>query len=70
MTKDKLMQEFETKVCPYCKGECTKGIIIAQGEINSIRCVDYEKDEVKGYEKPLSITARQRKSIMGFTQNY
>ena len=32
----------------------------------------YEKDEnkVKGYEKPKTRTAKQKKALMGFTQEY
>lgn len=68
MTNDKIIQQFVKNICPYCKGKCEKGIVIVLDR--SARCVDYEKGEVKGYERPLERTTKQIKSIMGFTQEY
>lgn len=37
-----------------------------------MKCADYEKDETKiqGYVRPEYRTARQRRALMGFTQEY
>ena len=40
--------------------------IIKEGNLVTIRCIDYEKDEskIQGYKKPLSRTARQCDTLM------
>jgi len=46
--------------------------VIDTGDYIQGRCVDYkDKDNNKqGYIKQLNRTAKQNKSLMGFTQNY
>ena len=68
MTNDKIIQQFVNNICPYCKGNCEKGIVIVSD--TSARCVDYEKGEVKGYERPLEITAKHSKPLMRFKYDY
>jgi hypothetical protein len=48
------------------------GIVIIKGDkYMELKCCEYEpKEEPKGYSRPLQRTAVQRKSLMGFTQNY
>lgn len=48
------------------------GITIAHYKDTTIvRCCDYvRKDEIKSSNKTLNRTARQYKSLMGFTQEY
>ena len=40
--------------------------IIKQGNLITIRCLDYEKDasKIQGYKKPLQRTARQGHTVM------
>ena len=57
------------KLCKTCKKTlCEKNMeIVKQGNLVTIRCLDYEKDETKtqGYKKQLERTAKISKSIMG-----
>lgn len=57
------------ELCKTCKKTlCEKNMeIVRQGNLVTIRCIDYEKDEskIKGYKKQLERTAKVNKSIMG-----
>lgn len=57
------------ELCDSCKKTlCDKKMeITRQGNLITIRCRDYEKDETKiqGYKKQLERTAKISKSIMG-----
>lgn len=68
MTQNEITKEYTNKVCPYCKAECEKGILVFQDN-NTIcaRCVDYEKDEskIERYKRPLNKTARLQPTVMG-----
>lgn len=48
------------------------GIVwVDTGEYIQVRCYEYKKKGItQKYEKPLKRTAKQKKSLMGFTQNY
>ena len=67
-----IFENYANKICPTCKGECHKGICVVFGNETKVQCVDYEKDEskIKKPESKLERTAKQKKSLMGFTQNY
>lgn len=67
-----MIETFKKYICSNCKGQCDKGIaLISKNGIRELRCIDYEKkEEVKGYERPKGRTAKQIKSLMGFTQEY
>ena len=66
---NEIIQQFANNICTNCVSKhCEKGIVIVIDR--SVRCVDYEKGEVKGYEKPLEITAKHRRPLMRFTQEY
>ena len=55
MTEQEVYKEYAEKICPYCKGNCEKGIILVK-DYNlctiSAKCVDYEKDDskIEGYK--------------------
>ena len=68
-----IYEEYAEHICTICKAEeCTKGICKLVSDHLEVKCVDYVKDEtrIKKLEKQLYTTAKQRKSLMGFTQNY
>lgn len=49
-------------LCSTCKGKCNRTIVIAKkGDTTELRCYDYvpDKSKIKGYEKPLSVTAKR-----------
>ena len=56
------------ELCDSCKKTlCDKKMeITRQGNLVTIRYIDYEKDEskIQGYKKPLSRTARQCDTLM------
>ena len=56
------------ELCKTCKKTlCQKKIeIIKQGNLVTIRCIEYEKDasKIQGYKKQLSRTARQGDTLM------
>ena len=56
------------ELCKTCKKTlCDKNMeIIRQGNLITIRCLDYEKDasKIHGYKKQLNRTARQRDVLM------
>lgn len=56
------------ELCKTCKKTlCEKNMeIVKQGNLVTIRCLDYEKDESKihGYKKQLNRTARQCDALM------
>lgn len=69
MTQEEMIKEYQEKICPYCKGQCEKGINIVKDYKNktiSAKCEDYEKDKTKinGYIKPLKRTAKIEKCVM------
>ena len=44
-------------------------VVVNTKDYIQARCCEYEaKDNLKGYQKPLTRTAKQSKPIMGFTQ--
>lgn len=46
-------------------------VVVNTKDYIQARCCDYEaKDDLSKYQKPLTRTAKQSKSIMGFTQFY
>ena len=46
-------------------------VVVDTKEYIQAKCCDYEaKEKGEKYQKPLTRTAKQYKSIMGFTQNY
>lgn len=57
------------ELCDSCKKTlCDKNMeITRQGNIITIRCLEYEKDssKIQGYKKQLERTAKISKSIMG-----
>lgn len=69
-----MINSFRKYMCETCKSKvCEKGItLIKLNNMIIAKCADYEKDEnkVKGYEKPKTRTAKQKKALMGFTQEY
>lgn len=69
-----MINSFQKYMCSTCKSKvCDKGIaLIKLDNMIIAKCTDYEKDEnkVKGYEKPKIRTAKQKKALMGFTQEY
>lgn len=73
MTQD-IIKEYEKKMCPYCKGNCSKGIaIIEEQSTIYAKCVDYKKDEdkIQGYIKPLERTAKIGSCVMrGFISDW
>jgi uncharacterized protein YehS (DUF1456 family) len=54
------------------KENVTNGIVVTYYDnLTQARCVDYiQKEAPEGYKKPLERTAKQQRSIMGFTQIY
>ena len=56
------------ELCDTCKKTlCEKNMeIVKQGNLVTIRCLDYEKDtsKIQGYRKPLQRTARQGHTVM------
>lgn len=56
------------ELCDSCKKTlCDKNMeITRQGNLITIRCLDYEKDysKIHGYKKQLYITARKNKALM------
>lgn len=56
------------ELCDSCKKTlCDKNMeIVKQGNLVTIRCLDYEKDASKiyGYKKQLNRTARQYNTVM------
>ena len=56
------------ELCKTCKKTlCEKNMeIIKQGNLVTIRCLDYEKDasKIHGYKKQMNRTARQGNTIM------
>ena len=56
------------ELCKTCKKTlCQKKIeIIRQGNLVTIRCIEYEKDpsKIHGYKKQLNRTARQENTLM------
>ena len=56
------------ELCKTCKKTlCQKKIeIIKQGNLVTIRCIEYEKDpsKIHGYKKQLNRTARQYNALM------
>lgn len=69
-----MINSFQKYMCETCKNKtCGKGIaLIKLDNMIIAKCTDYEKDEnkIKGYKKPKERTAKQKKSLMGFTQEY
>lgn len=64
---------YKDKICINCiNKECSKQMfMIEENNINTIKCLNYIKKEgITGYEEPKGRTARQLKSLMGFTQEY
>ena len=58
----------DMELCKTCKKTlCDKNMeIIRQGNLITIRCLDYEKDasKIHGYKKQLNRTARQYNALM------
>ena len=56
------------ELCDSCKKTlCEKNMeITRQGNLITIRCLDYEKDssKIQGYKKQLNRTARQHDALM------
>lgn len=56
------------ELCNTCtKVKCNKSIVITKDNgLTIIKCLDYEKDKnkIKKYRKPISITAEQSKALM------
>ena len=71
MTQD-IIKEYKEKMCPYCKGNCSKRItIIEEQSTIHAKCVDYEKDKIQGYVKPLESTAKIDSCVMkGFISDW
>lgn len=69
-----MLNTFKKYMCDTCKSECcNKGItIIKSKDLYTLRCKDYVKDEnkVERYIPYKYRTAKQHKSLMGFTQQY
>lgn len=69
-----MINSFQKYMCGACKSQtCEKGIaLIKLDNMIIAKCTDYERDEnkIKGYKKPESRTAKQKKTLMGFTQEY
>lgn len=67
-----MIEEFKKYICSNCKGQCDKGIVVIEDKgLKELRCWDYEKrDEVEGYIRQESRTAKQIKPLMRFTQEY
>ena len=69
MTQKELFEQYKEKICPYCKGNCNKGITIVKDYANYTtyaKCVDYEKDKdkIEGYKRPLDRTAKIQSCVM------
>lgn len=58
----------DMELCKTCKKTlCEKNMeIVKQGNLVTIRCLDYQKDEskIQGYKKQLNRTARQCDALM------
>lgn len=58
----------DMELCDTCKKTlCEKNMeIVKQGNLVTIRCLDYEKDtsKIQGYRKPLQRTAKQGHTLM------
>lgn len=67
-----MIESFKNYICSNCKGQCEKGIVIVNyNGIRQAKCTDYEKKkEVEGYKKQESRTAKQKKPLMNFVQEY
>ena len=56
------------ELCDTCKKTLREKHmeIVKQGNLVTIRCLDYEKDasKIQGYKKPLQRTARQGHTVM------
>lgn len=69
-----MINSFKKYLCSTCKNKtCDKGIALIKLDNTIIaKCTDYEKDseKIKGYERQKTRTAKQKKSLMGFTQEY
>ena len=66
MSYKEMFEEYANKICPYCKGECNKGITIIKDYKNKqeyAKCVDYQKDETKlvKYKIPLKVLAKRHR---------
>lgn len=74
MTQEEIIKEFKEKMCPYCKGQCNKGItIVKDNSTVYAKCVDYEKDKdkIQGYVRPLERTAKIQSCVMkGFISDW
>lgn len=74
MTQEEMIKEYQEKICPYCKGQCEKGItIVKDNSTIYAKCVDYEKDKdkIQGYIKPLQRTAKVGSCVMkGFISDW
>lgn len=60
-------------LCSTCKGKCKRTIVIAKKEDSiELKCYDYvpDKSKIEGYKRPLERTAKQRRSLMRFTQEF
>lgn len=67
MAQEEIINEYEEKMCPYCKGKCNKGITIVEDESTIYaKCVDYEKDKskIEGYKNPLIRTAKIQSCVI------
>ncbi len=61
------LEYFRENICKYCKKQCSKAIVIEEDiSTESIKCVDYEKDEskIEGYIRPLEKTAKIQRCVM------
>ena len=67
-----ILTYFKNNICANCKAKCDNGIVIVNtGTETKAKCGNYErKDEKTNVEPPLERTAKQKKSLMGFRQNY
>lgn len=62
MAKNELVEYFKKEICPYCTGNCDRGISFT---IDGAKCVDYEKkDTAKKKHKNIYVTADRDKPLM------
>lgn len=73
---NEIINKFKEECCSTCKNEhCDKGIVITESyyideekkkAMQSVKCVDYERDEskIQGYEEPIYKTADIEPCVM------
>lgn len=61
-SKNELVEYFKKNICPFCIGNCNKGITFT---LDGVKCVDYEKKNIEKKKVNYTyVTADRSKPIM------